>query len=150
MIVVQNMREPLPPVGANESTKKTGGATSTNRVKGAPPRVRLLRDSAVNETPAATGYFVGVAGAGADVLGAGCAAVGGVAALVTGLITTPVTSPFTASFCFRLVVPRAARVALSFAVAAARCSVVSGLRALGGGKPKSASSCVAAPNVETT
>ena len=68
-------------------------------------------------------------------------------AWVTGVTMTPVTSPLTASFCFLLVVPRAMRVALIFAVAAARFSLSSGFRALGGARPKSASCAVAVLNV---
>ena len=45
-----------------------------------------------------------------------------------GLTTTPVTLPFTASFCRAPFVPRAARVDLAFATDAAFCSGVSGVR----------------------
>jgi hypothetical protein len=45
------------------------------------------------------------------------------AGLVTGVMVTPVTSPMMAAFAFLLVVPRAARVARSLAVAAARATV---------------------------
>ena len=51
------------------------------------------------------------------------------AGFLTGVMITLVTSPLTASFCFLLVVPRAVRVALNFAVAAAFCSLVNGVRA---------------------
>ena len=53
------------------------------------------------------------------------------AGLVMGVTTTPVTSPLIASFCFRLVVPLALRVALSFVAATAFCSTVLGARTLG-------------------
>jgi hypothetical protein len=69
------------------------------------------------------------------------------AGAVTGVTVTPVTLPFTASFCFLLVVPRAVRVAFDFADAAARFSVGSGWRALGACKPKSPSCGVALLNV---
>src|SRR5580704_9662238 len=74
-----------------------------------------------------------VGGVAAGAFGA-CSADGEVAAgaLTTGVTVTPVTLPLTASFCFLLVVPRAARVALAFAAAAAFCSLVLGVRALGG------------------
>ena len=45
----------------------------------------------------------------------------------TGVMVTPVTSPVIADFCFLPVVPRALRVALAFAVAAARASADRGL-----------------------
>ena len=52
-----------------------------------------------------------------------------------------------ASFCFLLVVPRAARVAFNFAVATTRLSVGSGARILGACKPKSPSGALAVVNV---
>ncbi len=49
-------------------------------------------------------------------------AAGVAAARVTGVMVTPTTSPESAAFCFLLVVPRARRVALAFAVASARAA----------------------------
>jgi hypothetical protein len=46
-----------------------------------------------------------------------------------------------------LVVPRAVRVALIFAAAATRFSLLSGVRALGGARPKSASCAFAVLNI---
>jgi hypothetical protein len=77
-------------------------------------------------------YFVAVPGVGAlGVVVTGCAdgvagdtgvsgAAGGAAVgAVMGVTMIPVTLPLTVSFCFGLVVPRAMRVALAFAAAAA-------------------------------
>jgi hypothetical protein len=50
-----------------------------------------------------------------------------VVGFVTGVMVTPVTSPLMVAFSLLLVVPLAARVALSLAVAAARASVDKGL-----------------------
>jgi hypothetical protein len=48
---------------------------------------------------------------------------------------TPVTSPLIPAFCFDPIVWRAARVARAFAVAAARCSPVSGVFRFLGERP---------------
>jgi hypothetical protein len=70
-------------------------------------------------------------------VGAGAGTAGGAVrgdegpAAVMGVTSTPVTSPLMASFCFLLVVPRAVRVALIFAAAATRFSLLSGDRDLG-------------------
>jgi hypothetical protein len=70
---------------------------------------------------------------GADVVEAPTAGVADgeeAAGAVTGVMVTDVTSPLTAAFCFGLVVPRALRVALNFAAAAAFCSTVNGVRGI--------------------
>ena len=64
---------------------------------------------------------------------------------VTGVTMMPVTSPFTAFFCFLPMVWRAARVALALAAAAAFCSGVL-VACLGGENPKSASTGLVGPN----
>jgi hypothetical protein len=69
---------------------------------------------------------------------------------VTGVTVTPVTPPEIASFDFLLAVPRAFRVARSFAAAAASCSAVLGACALGGAIPKSESSWAPVPNEMVT
>jgi hypothetical protein len=114
----------------------------------------LSRDQALPLRLRDACYFAAAPVAGAsEAIDIGCrggeAAVGVVGA-VTGVTMTPVTWPLTASFCFLLVVPRATRVALAFAIWAARCSVVNGVRALGGPRPKSASVCVAFANAART
>ena len=118
---------------------------------GMTPPVRLLLQCAA--WGGATGAGPAGGPLGAVVTGAGTAgaAVGEEGpAVVTGVTMTPVTSPLMASFCFLLVVPRAMRVALIFAVAAARFSLSSGLRALGGARPKSASDAAVVLNVART
>lgn len=69
-------------------------------------------------------------------MGAGDACTTGAAATM-GVTTTPVTVPLIPFLAFALFVPRAARVAALFAVAAAFCSTVSGVAAFFGGTPKS-------------
>jgi hypothetical protein len=86
-------------------------------------------------------YFGAPLGAAAGAGPAGVAGGDAGAGCVTGVITTPITSPLTASFCFLLVVPRALRVAFSFAVATTRFSVASGWRTLRVCTPKSPKSC---------
>ena len=77
----------------------------------------------------------GVAGVTGGSGAAGGAAVGA----VMGVTMIPVTLPVTASLSFLLVVPRATRVALAFAAAAAFCTLVCGCGSLRGARPKSAS-----------
>jgi hypothetical protein len=81
----------------------------------------------------------GCAGGVAGVTGVSGEAGEAAAGAVMGVTVTPVTLPVTASFCFLLVVPRAARVALAFAALAASCSADSGARTFGGARPKSES-----------
>jgi hypothetical protein len=74
--------------------------------------------------------------AGAGALGATGDA--GSGAEVTGVISTPVTAPFTCFFFLLLDVPRAIRVASAFALAAACCSAVRLALGFSGASPKSA------------
>ena len=77
--------------------------------------------------PTLVAGFVGLLGAATVVAGA-----------LVGMTTTPVTSPFTPSFCLAPIVCRAERVAALFATAAAFSSTVRGTRGFEA-IPKSAS-----------
>src|ERR1019366_2276476 len=89
--------------------------------------------------------FAGACASGAGVLGTTAGVAGG--AVVAGAVV--LTVPFTASFAFGPMVPRAMRVALAFAVAAAFCA---GVRTtfLRGVNPKSASLGLAEPKAPIT
>ena len=84
-----------------------------------------------------------VAGIGVDVP----AGAGSDAELVTGVIVTPVTLPDTFAFSFLLVMPRASRVARSFAVAAMRASADRGTRAFFGAMSRAARAVVLLVNI---
>jgi hypothetical protein len=87
--------------------------------------------------------FAGAAGCGAG-------PVAGATGAVMGVTLTPITLPVTSRIATLPLVPRAARVALAFAAAAAFSSVVSGFRAFFVGRPKSASTVGELPNVPFT
>ena len=75
-----------------------------------------------------------VATTGVGAVGAGGAGTAGAGATM-GVKTMPVTAPLIASLAFAPLVPRAARVAARFAVAAALCSTVRGVAAFFGASP---------------